>query len=60
LTYAFVGSPKTVRRKLDTFAEHTKADELILTARIYGLAARLRSVELLAMCWASQADGVVA
>jgi alkanesulfonate monooxygenase SsuD/methylene tetrahydromethanopterin reductase-like flavin-dependent oxidoreductase (luciferase family) len=56
LKYAFVGSPATVFGKLDAFAQQTKADEVIVTARIYDLAARLRSIELLAETWVSHAS----
>ncbi len=43
-----VGSPSTVKRKLDAFIERTQPDELIITGQIYDHAARLRSYELLA------------
>jgi luciferase family oxidoreductase group 1 len=48
LTYAFVGSPETVRRGLERFISLTNADEVILTGQIYDHAARLRSYEILA------------
>lgn len=48
LKYAFVGSPLTVQSGLERFLEKTQADELIVTARIYDPAVRLRSFELLA------------
>jgi len=51
LRYAFVGSPSTVREKLEGFSALTQADEIICTARIYSLETRLRSFELLAKCW---------
>jgi luciferase family oxidoreductase group 1 len=47
LKCSFVGGPDTVRAGLETFVKETKADELITTARIYDLDARLRSFELL-------------
>jgi luciferase family oxidoreductase group 1 len=47
LKYAFVGSPFTVQSGLERFLEETQADELIVTARIYDPAVRLRSFELL-------------
>jgi luciferase family oxidoreductase group 1 len=48
LAYAVVGSPETVRRRLETIIEETKADELIVTAQIFDHAARLRTYEILA------------
>jgi luciferase family oxidoreductase group 1 len=48
LRYAVVGSPDTVRAGLERFAEHTRADELIVVSAIYEHAARVRSYELLA------------
>ncbi len=48
LKYSFVGNPAKVREALTKFVEMTGADEIITTARIYDLAARLRSFELLA------------
>ncbi|HEU5421403.1 MAG TPA: LLM class flavin-dependent oxidoreductase [Streptosporangiaceae bacterium] len=43
-----VGSPDTVRRQLSGLLERTGADELMLTAQVYDLAARTRSLELIA------------
>jgi luciferase family oxidoreductase group 1 len=43
-----VGSPETVRRRLEILLEETEADEIIATAQIYDHAARLRSFELAA------------
>jgi alkanesulfonate monooxygenase SsuD/methylene tetrahydromethanopterin reductase-like flavin-dependent oxidoreductase (luciferase family) len=48
LTYAFVGSPGTIRPELERFLERTRADEVIFAAQIYDHAARLRSYELTA------------
>ena len=48
LSYAFVGSPATVRAGLARFIAETQADELILAAQIYDHAARLRSYEIAA------------
>jgi luciferase family oxidoreductase group 1 len=56
LKYSFVGSPKTVSDELELFVRHTQADEVIATARIYDLSARLRSFELLASCWSAKKD----
>jgi luciferase family oxidoreductase group 1 len=43
-----VGSPATVRAKLNTLIEATQADELMITTMIYDHAARRHSYELLA------------
>jgi alkanesulfonate monooxygenase SsuD/methylene tetrahydromethanopterin reductase-like flavin-dependent oxidoreductase (luciferase family) len=48
LARSFVGSPATVREKLEAFVAETAADELIVAAAIHDHAARLRSYELLA------------
>jgi luciferase family oxidoreductase group 1 len=49
-----VGSPGAVRAGLESIAEATGADELIVTGQIYNHAARLRSFELVAECWAGR------
>ena len=46
--YSAVGSPETVRRRLEELIEETGADEVILTAQIFEHAARLRSFEIAA------------
>ncbi|MGO9292635.1 MAG: LLM class flavin-dependent oxidoreductase [Streptosporangiaceae bacterium] len=43
-----IGSPETVRRQLESLLERTGADELMLTAMVYDIAARIRSFELIA------------
>ena len=43
-----IGSPETVRRRLETLLKKTRADEIIATAQIYDHAARLRSFEIAA------------
>ena len=43
-----VGSPETVRRRIDELLEETKADEIIATAQIYDHTARRRSFEIAA------------
>ena len=43
-----VGSPETVRRRVEELLEETEADEIIATAQIYDHAARLRSFEIAA------------
>jgi alkanesulfonate monooxygenase SsuD/methylene tetrahydromethanopterin reductase-like flavin-dependent oxidoreductase (luciferase family) len=43
-----VGSPGTVRHRLEELLEETEADEIIATAQIYDHAARLRSFEIAA------------
>jgi alkanesulfonate monooxygenase SsuD/methylene tetrahydromethanopterin reductase-like flavin-dependent oxidoreductase (luciferase family) len=49
-----VGSPATVKQKVDAFLARTKADELIMTGQIFEHAARLRSYELLAQIYPSK------
>jgi luciferase family oxidoreductase group 1 len=46
LRQAIVGSPDTVRRKLDAFVAQTNADELMITSHIHDHGARVRSYEL--------------
>ena len=41
-----VGSPETVRRRLQELRDQTGADEMIVTGQIYDHAARLRSFEI--------------
>ena len=48
LACSFVGSPATVREKLQAFVAHTGADELMVAGAIYDNDARLRSFRLLA------------
>jgi len=48
LACSFVGSPDTVRRKLDGFVTSTGVDELMVASAIFEHQARLRSYELLA------------
>jgi luciferase family oxidoreductase group 1 len=48
LACAAVGSPDTVRGRLERLIARTQADELILTSQIYDHAARLRSFEIAA------------
>jgi luciferase family oxidoreductase group 1 len=51
-----VGSPDTVRAKLDDLVDRTGADELMLTTMTHAPAARLRSYQLLAPRPASVSD----
>ncbi|MEK5037672.1 LLM class flavin-dependent oxidoreductase [Sporosarcina sp. FSL K6-3457] len=43
-----VGSPETVKRKLESFIQETKANELIINSQIFDQQARLRSYEMIA------------
>jgi luciferase family oxidoreductase group 1 len=45
---AAIGSPETVRAKLDELAARTQADELMITTMVHGHADRIRSYELIA------------
>jgi luciferase family oxidoreductase group 1 len=51
LTCAAIGSPATVRAKVEAFVERTGADELMITAQIFDPVARQHSYTLLAQCW---------
>ena len=46
LAFSAVGSPDTVRQRLEMFIDITQADELIVTAQIFDHAARLHSFDL--------------
>ncbi len=48
LKYSIAGSPETVRRELESFAELTRADELMIVTSIYDHHARVRSYEIVA------------
>ena len=48
LRFAMVGSPQTIERRLGSFLDQTRADELIVSMPIHDIDARLRSVELFA------------
>ena len=43
-----VGEPRTVRARMEELAEHTAADEIMVTTNVYDHAERLRSYERLA------------
>lgn len=49
----FIGSPTTVRAKLEQFLEDTRANEIIINTPIYHHPARLRSFELVAALFQS-------
>ncbi|MFL5814091.1 MAG: LLM class flavin-dependent oxidoreductase [Bdellovibrionia bacterium] len=48
LSCTAMGSPKTVRAKMDEFITRTGADELMITSHIFDHTARVRSFELIA------------
>ena len=48
LTYTFIGSPETLKAKIQDFADQTKVDELMIVSPIYDHSARLRSYEIVA------------
>ena len=50
-----VGSPKTVRTKLEALVAETRADEVMITTMIYDHAARKRSYQLLAQAFGLKA-----
>jgi alkanesulfonate monooxygenase SsuD/methylene tetrahydromethanopterin reductase-like flavin-dependent oxidoreductase (luciferase family) len=43
-----VGDPRTVRERIEEVAEHTAADEVMVTTNVYDQRERLRSYERLA------------
>lgn len=57
LSYSAVGSPTTVKEKLEAIIEHTQADDLILVSHIYDHKARLRCFEIVAELMACQKSG---
>jgi alkanesulfonate monooxygenase SsuD/methylene tetrahydromethanopterin reductase-like flavin-dependent oxidoreductase (luciferase family) len=48
LACSFYGSPSTIKEKLATLMEATKANELMVVSAIWDHQARVRSYELLA------------
>ncbi len=46
MKYAVVGSPQTVRRRVQDIVAETRADEFIVTGQIFDHAARVRSLEI--------------
>ena len=48
LSASAIGSPATVRAKVEAFAERTGADELMIASQIFDFDARVRSFEILA------------
>jgi len=43
-----IGSPETVKARIEAFVERTGADELMITSQIFDHQARVRSYEYLA------------
>ena len=43
-----IGDPRTVRARIEDLAQHTVADEVMVTTNVYDHDERLRSYELLA------------
>ena len=54
LSASAIGSPATVRAKVEAFAERTGADELMIASQIFDFRARVRSYEILAECFAGE------
>jgi alkanesulfonate monooxygenase SsuD/methylene tetrahydromethanopterin reductase-like flavin-dependent oxidoreductase (luciferase family) len=55
-----IGSATTVKNRLETILEETKADELMVNAMIFDHEARLRSYEIVADVWQSKAAKIAA
>jgi luciferase family oxidoreductase group 1 len=49
-----MGSPKSVKARIEPIAEHSAADEVMITTFTYGQAERIRSYELLAEAFAME------
>ncbi|MNP61427.1 hypothetical protein D3C76_1566080 [compost metagenome] len=54
LSYSAIGSPETVRNRLEHLLAETEADEIIVAAQVYDHKARLRSYELLSELFGGQ------
>ena len=52
-----IGDPRTVRTRIEELAEHTAADEVMVTTNVYDHAERLRSYELLAKAFGIATHG---
>ena len=48
LTYTFIGSPETLKMKIQEFLDKTQVDEIMAASNIYDQSARLHSYEILA------------
>ena len=48
LTYTFIGSPETLKLKIQQFADQTEVDELMIVSPIYDHTARLKSYGIVA------------
>lgn len=56
MAYTFIGSPATVKSKLEKFLAQSEIDELMVTTNIYNQEDRLKSYELLAQVMHELAD----
>ncbi len=54
LSCSAIGSPATVRSRMEEFVARTGADELMITSQIYDHDARVRSYEIVAGCFAAE------
>ena len=48
LSLSFIGSPKTIKKNLEDFADKTKVDEIMIISNIYDQHAKIHSYELFA------------
>ncbi len=46
LHYSFIGKPETIARSLQQFLDKTQVDEIMVTAHLYDVNARLKSLDL--------------
>ncbi|GEO11994.1 LLM class flavin-dependent oxidoreductase [Segetibacter aerophilus] len=51
MKYTFIGSPKTIKGKLEQFLSETQVDEIMVTSHIYDHSARIHSYEILSQIW---------
>lgn len=51
MQYTFIGSPVTVKEKLQKFLDETQVNEIMITSHIFNHAARLHSYEIVSNLW---------
>ncbi len=54
LSYAFIGKPETIEPSLQSFADRTGVDEIMVTTHLFDLAKKIRSLELTASVFKKQ------
>src|SRR5215210_1200760 len=51
MQYTFIGSPVTIKEKLQKFLDETQVNEIMVTSHIFNHAARLHSYEIVSKLW---------